>query len=85
MILMVAGEFLDYLKLPAKTVGSVAMATVASVDTPTSRIILGWAKDIPGGVEYKGGWIPINFRGQFAFFVEDGDRFFAISPFLLNQ
>jgi hypothetical protein len=44
MILMVAGEFLDYLKLPAKTVGSVAMATVASVDTPTSRIILGWAE-----------------------------------------
>jgi hypothetical protein len=44
MILMVAGEFLDYLKLPAKTVGSVAMAIVASVDTPTSRIILGWAE-----------------------------------------
>jgi hypothetical protein len=39
-----AGEFLDYLKLPAKTVGSVAMATVASVDTPISRIILGWAE-----------------------------------------
>jgi hypothetical protein len=64
MILMVAGEFLDYLKLPAKTVGSVAMATVASVDTPTSRIILGWAKRfILFGIP----------RGSLAFLVKDVD------------
>ena len=65
MILMVAGEFLDYLKLPAKTVGSVAMATVASVDTPTSRIILGWAKDF---------YLSIS-GGRLHFWFEDGDRY----------
>ena len=67
---MVAGEFLDYLKLPAKTVGSVAMATVASVDTPISRIILGWAERF---------WL-INFRGRLSVRLKTAIAFSQILP-----